>query len=125
MKWPPKGMEEMVGKWEGNCLRECPKYAYTYSLALKRIWRFWPRKTHPRLLRITDIEDYKAWRRERGTSWGTVKWELAALRHFITFLRRDLQMEIELTVIYPTRESWNEQHTKLDGRRNNGRRAED
>lgn len=68
---------------------------------MERFWASFPKKTHPRQLRVTDVEDYKLSQRKCGRSPQAIRRDLAVLHTYYNWLRRDLGMEVDNPVILP------------------------
>lgn len=101
-RWPAE-LARLVGRWEAERLRTlCPSAnRLRESLAMERIWASFPKKTHPRQLRVTDVEDYKQDQLKAGRSLVAIRREIATLHTFYNWLRRDLGMEVDNPVILP------------------------
>ena len=105
-RWPAE-LARLVGRWEAERLRTLRPSVnrLAESLAMERIWAAFPKKTHPRQLRVTDVEDYKLSQRKCGRSPQAIRRDLATLHTYYNWLRRELGMELDNPVILPPRSS--------------------
>lgn len=94
-----KPLGEMVGKWEADLIRNHTQaWARFASRVIVKFFRDYPRKSHPRQVKVTDVEDYKA-RRRGEVSLHTLRSELAVLGSFFRFVYFDLGLDVPSPVI--------------------------
>ena len=80
-------IRELLGLWSVFLLNTVRRQTYLrYCEAIERFLEKFPRKTSPQMFDRCDVEDYKTWRRAEGVAESSLKFEIAVVSSFWSWM---------------------------------------